>query len=320
MNLNQLRFARAVAECGSFSRAAERCHITQPSLSTAVAQLEHELGGRLFERTTRRVDLTPFGAHLLPLIHGLLGGEAELRQAARDWLQPARRLIRIGFSPAVNLRPIQLALAAYHRDHADTEIVLKECLHEDLRHRLAAGTIDLALVVRLDGKPRDAVILQEEPLVLLPRQPRDETQRGGVSLRSLAGETFVFTRGCGLADSVRDLFRRARVGIREYPGQALSYRVVEEWADLGLGAGVLPRSKVSEGNRGGLPLRLMDGRPAMLRTYASWTRGTDEHAPQREFLAWLRGRTSAIAQGLAAEPAGEGALVARPRRPVAVRA
>jgi DNA-binding transcriptional LysR family regulator len=257
----------------------------------------------LFERTTRQVGLTPFGAHLLPLINGVLDAQLEIRQAARDWQRPARRVIRIGFSPAVNLRPIHLALAVYHRDHAETEIVLKECLLEDLRQRLAAGSIDLALVVRPDGKLRDAVMLQEEPLVLLPRHARPEGQGGSVALKALGGETFVFTRGCGLADAVRDLFRRARVSIQEYPGQALSYRVVEEWADLGLGAGVLPRSKLSETTQRGVPLHLADGRPAMIRTYACWGRGRDERAPERMFLAWLSARTAAIAQGLAGAPA-----------------
>lgn len=64
MNLSQLRFAQAVAELQSFSRAAEHCHVTQPSLSNGIAQLENELGGKLFERTTRSVHLTPFGKHL----------------------------------------------------------------------------------------------------------------------------------------------------------------------------------------------------------------------------------------------------------------
>lgn len=314
MNLNQLRFVRAVAESRSFSRAAERCHISQPSLSTAVAQLEHELGGRIFERTTRQVGLTPFGAHLLPFIDGLLGAELEMRQAAHGWQRSARRIIRIGFSPAAQMEPVHLALAAYHRDHPDTEIVLKECLREDLRQRLSTGGIDLALGVWPAGRPRDAIVLHEEPLVLLPRQPRPDGRGQGVGLKALAGETFVFTRGCGLADAVRDLFRRARVTIQEYPGQALSYRVVEEWADLGLGAGVLPRSKLSgRGGAGAVPLQLADGRPAMLRTYACWARGRDENAPERKALAWLKARTSAIAQGLAEQVPPDRVLRARSR-------
>lgn len=299
MNLNQIRFVRAVAEGRSFSRAAEQCHISQPSLSTAVAQLEEELGGRLFERTTRLVTLTPFGVHLLPYINGMLSAELEIRQAASNWQRPSRRIIRIGFTPAVQLQPIQLALAAYHRDHADTEIVLKECMQDDLDQRLGAGTIDLALVVRTEGKPRDAVLLHEEPLVLLPRHAGPNRKGRAVGLKALAGETFVFTKGCGLADAIRDLFRRARVGIREYPGQAISYRVIEEWADLGLGAGVLPRSKLSEHDMGAVPLQLASGRNATIRTYACWAPGQAESTPERKFLSWLAARTAVIAKGVA---------------------
>ena len=68
MNLGPLRFAKAAAEERSFSKAAEKCNVTQPTLSNGIALLEEEVGGRLFARTTRRVDLTPFGAQLLPLI------------------------------------------------------------------------------------------------------------------------------------------------------------------------------------------------------------------------------------------------------------
>lgn len=300
MNINQIRFARAVAESRSFSRAAEQCHISQPSLSSAVAQLERELGGKLFERTTRQVGLTPFGTHLLPLLDGFLGAERELREAAHDWQRSSRRIIRIGFSPAVQLQPVQLALAAYHRDHPATEIVLKECQHDDLQRRLSAGMIDLALTVRSDTKATDAVLLHEEPLMFIPRRPGPGADGRPATFKELSGETFVFTKGCGLADVVRDLFRRARVPIKEYPGQAISYRVVEEWADLGLGAGILPRSKLSGAAGAAATLQHGDGRAATLRTFASWAPGRDKNSPERRFLTWLTARSRAIAAGVAA--------------------
>lgn len=294
MNLAQIRFVRAVAQSSSFSQAARQCHISQPSLSTAVAQLEQELGERIFQRTTRQVTLTPFGAHLLPLLEGLLTAEREIRLAADHWKRPGRRIIRIGFTPAVQLQPIHLALEVWHRDHADCEIVLKECLTEDLEQRLRAGTLDLALMVRTEGKPRDSLLLHQEPLLLLPRHGTRHQPR----LKELAGETFVFTRGCGLADAVRHLFRRARVAIKEYPGQAISYRVIEEWADLGLGAGVLPRSKLSDHGAAAVPLQLADGRVASIRTYACWPKGSLEGSPERKFLAWLSARTPVIQAGV----------------------
>lgn len=72
MNLQQLRYARALAELGSFVKAANRCAVTQPTLSNAIAALEQDLGHKLFERTTRSVKLTPIGAQLLPDICDLL--------------------------------------------------------------------------------------------------------------------------------------------------------------------------------------------------------------------------------------------------------
>ena len=81
MKLRQLQFVQAVVEHGSFSRAAELCHATQPTLSNAIAQLETELGGKLFTRTTRRVDLTPFGAYLMPDLTAVLEARDEMRTA-----------------------------------------------------------------------------------------------------------------------------------------------------------------------------------------------------------------------------------------------
>lgn len=297
MNLNQVRFAQAVSESGSFSRAAERCHITQPSLSTAIAQLEQELGGRLFDRSTRRVTLTPFGAHLLPHLGGMLVAEREIRAAAATWLQPGRRLIRVGFSPAAQVRPVQLAGTTYAADHADVEIVFKECLHQDLAQRLVAGTLDLVLTAGLDRPVRNSVALTAEPLVVVPRPGRNLSATG-VTLAELAGETFAFTGGCGLADAIRSLFRGARIPIREYPGQALSYRVLEEWADLGLGSTILPHSKVSRGTPS-IPLLHARRRPVLLQTSAQWQRGAERDAPTRPFLAWLSQRTKSISEGSA---------------------
>ena len=80
MNLSQLRFANALARSGSFTAAAAECFVTQPTLSNGIAQLESELGERLFLRTTRKVTLTPFGTHLMPSIAEVLRAQAGLSQ------------------------------------------------------------------------------------------------------------------------------------------------------------------------------------------------------------------------------------------------
>ena len=79
MNLQQLRYARALAECGSFVQAADQCAVTQPTLSNGIAQLESDLGQQLFARTTRTVRLTEAGEHLLPDIADILNAQAALK-------------------------------------------------------------------------------------------------------------------------------------------------------------------------------------------------------------------------------------------------
>ena len=78
MDLQQLKYVVAVAELGTFTRAAERCFVVQSALSHQIAKLEQELGARLFHRTSRSVALTPAGAALLP--------------AARECLSAAERV------------------------------------------------------------------------------------------------------------------------------------------------------------------------------------------------------------------------------------
>ena len=83
MNLQQLEYVLAVEEEGSFVAAAARCANTQPTLSNAIAQLESELGHKIFNRTTRSVKLTAFGESLLPVIREILSGIARIAELAR---------------------------------------------------------------------------------------------------------------------------------------------------------------------------------------------------------------------------------------------
>src|SRR5258706_2594442 len=102
MSCSQLRCASTVASTGSSRAAAAECCVTQPTLSNGIAQLENELGERLFVRTARKVALTPFGVHVLPYINEVLSAQASLVHQTQAFLSPGKRLIRIGTSPLVS--------------------------------------------------------------------------------------------------------------------------------------------------------------------------------------------------------------------------
>src|SRR5258708_21200208 len=126
MNLNQLLFANAVASTRSFTAAAAKCRVTQPTLSNAIAQLENELGERLFVRTTRKVSLTPFGVHVLPYIDEVLSAQASLIHQTQAFLSPGKRLIRIGTSPLVSANLLRLMIEPFRQRNPDLDVVLLE--------------------------------------------------------------------------------------------------------------------------------------------------------------------------------------------------
>jgi DNA-binding transcriptional LysR family regulator len=250
MNINQLRFVSAVARLESFSKAAAACHVTQPTLSHAIAQLEDQLGGRMFERTTRSVALTAFGQHIMPAIDSVLASLADLERSKDAYFRPAVKLARIGLSPAADMARLARLIAPFKAAQADVEIIYKECMLDDLAQRLWAEQIDIAIWPQAADRAQAlvSVELYRETLMYIPRgnDARGLSSVSAIPVAALAGETFVLPYGtCGLAQTTETLFAKHAVEISAYPGRALSYAMLEEWADLGIGATVLPASKLS---------------------------------------------------------------------------
>ena len=101
MELHQLLYFVAVAETGGFSRAAERCHVAQPSLSQQVQKLEHELGQPLFDRLGRGVTLTEAGRALLPRARVILAEVQQIKRSLRQEIQDGYGQLAVGVIPTV---------------------------------------------------------------------------------------------------------------------------------------------------------------------------------------------------------------------------
>ncbi len=161
MDLRELRYFLAVAETGSFTQAAGRCFVTQPTLSAGIGRLEAELGARLFERGKQGARATEAGLRLLPEARAILARVETATSAVRHEDKPAFRLGLQSSLPARLIRPIRTALGP------DIRILLREGDQADLVERLWAGRLHLALVQDgpglsgLDARPigRDAQVL-----------------------------------------------------------------------------------------------------------------------------------------------------------------
>lgn len=194
MELDPLRYFVAAAEELSFSRAAERAHVTQPALSRAIARLERELGVELFERRKQRVHLSPAGRALLPRARRILCDVETTVQQLREQFSGARRVLRLGFLAPFLDDVVAPAVRALKRRAPRTKVALFELAPRAQLERLKAGELDLALVGNLDGSERELLRVQRlvrHPLAaVLPAEHPLAAQRS-LALAALAEEPFV---------------------------------------------------------------------------------------------------------------------------------
>lgn len=198
-----LRYFLAVAELGSFSKAATRVSITQPTLSVGIAKLESEVGARLFERTTRRVSLTPAGSRFLTHARRITQEyEAALREVAET---PQLKRLRAGVLSTIAARDLERVVAAHAERAAGEELELLDTSERDIANRLTDGRLDVALTILrpgLEGFAQEE--LRNEPYVLFVSAGHKLAGAESVNGRELAGETMIVRRQCeGLSEISR---------------------------------------------------------------------------------------------------------------------
>lgn len=147
MQFQQLLYFVAVAETRHFTRAAERVHVSQPSLSQQIKALENELGAELFSRARGNIALTDAGEALLPLARRILADADTARIEVQELAQLRRGRVRLGATPSLCTGLLPDVLRAFHDRHPGIQLLIEEGGSHDLVRELARGALDLALIV-----------------------------------------------------------------------------------------------------------------------------------------------------------------------------
>jgi LysR family hydrogen peroxide-inducible transcriptional activator len=203
MEMNQLRYVVAAARAGNFSRAAEQCRVSQPSLSQQIQKLEDELGERLFDRTKRHTKLTSHGEAFLPRAVRILDeAEMAVREAseAKSLLSGA---LTIGVLPTIAPYLLPTAIGAFAREYPGVAIVVQEETTAQLLKLLAAYEVDFALSSNpiQDSRFEIRELLTEELLLALPGHPL--ARKRTIPAAALEGERLIVMReGHCLGDQV----------------------------------------------------------------------------------------------------------------------
>ena len=294
MNFSQLRFVKAISELESFSKAAQVCHVTQPTLSNGISKLEDELGEKIFARTTRSVGLTAFGEMLLPTIASILKLEEMIRLNAREYSNPETVVLKIGMSPLVSTEFVTLLADSFKAQNSKHEILLIEENLSVLNEKLRNNELDLILVPIIKRSSRKNVIrLYEEDLFFIDKAG---SSRSKVPIKDIRDKTFVMVPdSCGLSEITRSLLRTTRKEIREYEGKALSYQVLADWASHGLGSAILPRSKIPPHISKQQIFR--SNKPVKIVFEAKWL--SNENKPLKKMVQHFRKHMDEIVRGMA---------------------
>lgn len=291
INLAHLKYVQVIARLGSFSAAARETGVSQPAISIAIADLEEQLHGKLFLRTTRHVELTELGVRVLHQINVVLDAVGELEREAASFLAPDRRVVRIAFSPVVDSRFLMALLEPFRARNLNYDFVFKECGVADMEERLDRGQVEVICGIRLrEGAGRSRAILYRDVLRFLPRGGIDQQARAKqrISLACVAEDSLIFTGGaCGFAPLVRDIFKARKLDLKEYPGEAMSFQVVQDWTEIGIGAAILPGRHIT-GDPTAYPVVEFESEPIEVECSAVWNEERSEngmHIALQDFLA-----------------------------------
>jgi DNA-binding transcriptional LysR family regulator len=266
VELRQLRYFMAIAEAGSFSRAAERLHVSQPPLSTQIKSLEQEIGTRLLARSNRGVSLTTSGQLFYEEIRVVLG---RLDSACARAVQADRGdvgMLAVGFVSIAAYGILPPALKSFRAQYPLVEVQLHELTTDAQLRELRGARLDLGIALAPVAEPdlEFTSILREE-LVLAAPAGHPASRGGAVDLRTLSKASFIVPPrdiAPGLYDLTISRCRAAGFAPRIVQN-ARQMQTVIGLVSCGMGIALVPAS-VRNLQRTGVSYLRLRGRPALI--------------------------------------------------------
>jgi LysR family hydrogen peroxide-inducible transcriptional activator len=291
VSLRQLQYVVAVAELGSFRRAAEACHVAQPSLSAQVAGAERALGVQLFERGARRVRVPAAAAPLIAQARRILTAAVDLRELARQRADPFHGTLRVGIIPTICPYLLPEITPALSHEYPHLTIEWSEDRTGRFVEQLKDGALDAAIVaVEADLRGLSHEALGWDPF-FLATAPGHPLARGKkrVTLDVLAGAHVLLLED-GHCFGAQALHLCTRAGAAHGGFRATSLATLIQMVSASGGVTLLPSIAVPvENRRGQLTVRPF-AQPGPGRTLAlAWRRGSALRAPLLRIAATIRG-------------------------------
>jgi LysR family transcriptional regulator, hydrogen peroxide-inducible genes activator len=250
LSLRQLQYVVAVADTLGFHKAADRCHVSQPTLSAQVQQIEALLGVKLFERDRRRVLVTGAGAELVPRARRVLVEVEDLIASATRLREPFAGTLRIGVIPTVAPYLLPEVMPRVRARYPKLSLVFREEKTDEIMRALGEGSLDAGLVA-LEAHVGDVAHAEvaNDPFVAALPKGHPLARKKRLDLADLDGaQVLLLDEGHCFRDQALDLCSKA--GATEMGFRATSLATLAQMVSSGAGVTLLPALAVSVENRG----------------------------------------------------------------------
>ena len=289
IKLKDLRYLVAVADCRHFGKAAERCFVSQPTLSAQLKKLEDYLGVQLVERQPNNVSLTDAGEQIVSRARRILEASEEVVTLARSHRDPLAGRLRVALLPTIGPYLLPRIAQALRKSLPRLELQLYEYQTGPMLEKLQNGAVDmgiLALPVDLEGL--EARELYTEPFVVALPDQHKLARRESLRADDLKGETLLLLEdGHCLRDQALEVC--SRIGAQEKQDfRATSLETLRQMVATGAGLTLLPElaSRGAYGNAKGVTIRPF-AKPAPVRHVGAVWRKTTARRPAIEAVSKL---------------------------------
>lgn len=293
MELHQLRYFVAVADLRSFTRAAERCLVSQPSLSQQIIKLERELGKPVFERLGRTVQLTKAGHALYEQAAAILRSVEEIQERVAAADAPDQGSITVGAIPTIAPYLLPPVLKSFARRLPDANVALRENLTEWVVRGCLEGELDVGIIASAPtvGLLSSEVLFTEELLLALP--PRHALlKRRSIALADVVEEPFILMSELHCLGEQIMGFCQQQECLPIVHCESVQLLTIQELVSQGHGVSLIP-AMASEMDRGRRCEYRSLGPPTPTRTIRMiWHQDRYQSPVVKEFLSELRAATT----------------------------
>ena len=247
MEMQQVRYFVALAGTLNFTRAAEQCNVSQPALTRAIQQLEHELGGPLFHRERGNTHLSELGRMMLPYLQTVEQSARAAREQARAVKKLERATLKIGAMCTIGPQLVAELMVRFQAAHPEVEVSVVDGGAPSMIDKLEKGELEIAIVGVPEELPEsfhELPIFEERFVIVLPPNHR-LTAKNPVHAADLDKEPYVSRSNCEVFEPVRQALLERGIAMRKVFSSPR-----DDWVQgmikAGLGLGFFPEFCVSD--------------------------------------------------------------------------